>query len=164
MGSGKSLIGKLLAEKLGLSFLDLDTQLEQKKGTSISVIFEENGEAAFRELEAACLRETEPMHNLVVATGGGAPCFYQNIDWMNENGITVFLEVSPNVLAKRLRAETQKRPLLEGKSDSELSQFIEEKLESRLHFYSQAQFVCHANSSAEEIVDAIANYFKRFLI
>ena len=163
MGSGKSLIGRLLAEKLSLDFIDLDQAIEEKYGGSIASFFSERGEKQFRDMEAAYLRETELLRNIVIATGGGTPCFYGNLDWMNDNGLTIFLSVPPQIIAQRLEREYVHRPLLKGKSEKEFAQFIEEKLESRMAFYESAQFVCHAHNNAEDIVCGIAEYFSRFI-
>ena len=118
MGSGKSLIGKKLAEKLQFKFLDLDTAIEEYAGKSVAEIFVEKGEAAFREMEQKMVRQTDKLQNTIIATGGGTPCFYENMDWMNKHGLTIFLEVSPEILAQRLKGEKQKRPLLAGKNES----------------------------------------------
>ncbi len=162
MGSGKSLIGKRLAEVLGWKFVDLDELLEKSEGRSIAEIFNADGEGAFRQVEAAYLRSCAGMKNAVVATGGGAPCFQGNMDWMNENGLTIFMDVPGPVLAKRLETGLRQRPLLARKTGKALLGFIETKLEERRAFYEKAQFVCHADSPVEEIIASLGGYFNRF--
>lgn len=164
MGAGKSLVGKHLAERLGLDFMDMDAVLEAKEGMSIQEVFLRKGENYFRKLEAASLRELDRLSNVIIATGGGMPCYFDNIKWMNEHGITIFLDVTVEELAARLRCESDKRPLLKGTLPRELRVFIENKLEERIEFYNQAQFICHAGYPWEELVDGLANYFKRFFV
>ncbi len=163
MGSGKSLIGKRLAEALGWKFVDLDLHLEKSEGRSISEIFTQDGEMAFRLIEARCLRSCTDLENSVVATGGGAPCFHANMAWMNDNGLTVYLDVPDTVLALRLENEVNERPLLAGKTGQALLDFIKIKLETRQLFYGKAQFVCHAASPIDEIIASLGGYFNRFI-
>lgn len=91
MGCGKSTLGKKLATKLGYDFIDLDYQLEKQMGTSIGNYFAANGEEAFRKLESKTLKEFDYPINGVIATGGGTPCYFDNMDWMNSNGITIYM-------------------------------------------------------------------------
>lgn len=163
MGAGKSLIGKHLAARLGLDFIDMDTVLEAKEGMSIQEIFLKFGEDYFRKSEAQSLRELAGHSNAIIATGGGMPCYFENMEWMNEHGITIFLDVTVEELSTRLRSESNKRPLLQGKAPKELNGFIETKLKERIGFYSQAQFICHASYPWEELVEGLAKYFNRFL-
>ena len=164
MGSGKSLIGKRLAERLSLNFLDMDDLLVKKQGMSIASIFERRGEKYFRQLEANALRELANVDKTVVATGGGVPCFSNNMAWMNGDGVTIFLDVPVDVLAKRLENESATRPLLAGKSTKELKLFIKNKLEERLVDYGKAQFVCHADAPVDTLIDSLGRYFKRFVL
>ncbi len=137
MGSGKSYTGKRLAEVLGLPFLDLDEAIERSAGKTISRIFAEDGEAAFRALETQTLRETANLPPTVVSTGGGAPCFNGNMDWMNQHGTTVFLDPPIRVLLERLEIGRDHRPLLQPAK--ELETFITNKLASRRADYEKAQ-------------------------
>ncbi|TXF91730.1 shikimate kinase [Neolewinella aurantiaca] len=137
MGSGKSHTGKLLAERLGLPFIDLDAVIETTAGKTISEIFAEEGESAFRELETSSLRATANDPPGVVSTGGGAPCFNDNMDWMNRHGVTVFLDPPVGVLLQRLETGRDHRPLLQPAQ--ELGAFITRKLASRRPQYEKAQ-------------------------
>ena len=148
MGSGKSHTGHLLADLLGLSFLDLDAAIEGGAGTTISKIFADDGEDAFRELETVTLRQTAELPPSVVSTGGGAPCFNDNMEWMNRRGVTVFLDPPISVLVERLETDRAHRPLLQSTND--LAYFIIEKLTSRRHHYEKAQIqVVLSNPNAE---------------
>jgi shikimate kinase len=139
MGSGKSYWGKRLADVLGYRFIDLDEFIEAQEGASVSELFAQKGEAAFRELERYHLHQL-PLENTptVVATGGGAPCFFDNMDWMNRVGQTIWLNVPVKVLAARLWPARAKRPLLANLQFIDLENFIQEKLEAREPFYAQA--------------------------
>jgi len=141
MGCGKSYLGKQLAQSLGWDFLDMDDFLEANEGLSISQIFAEGGETLFRQLERNYLQATYDFENTVVATGGGAPCFFDNVDWMNTHGLTIYLKTPVSILVDRLKSETNHRPLLAGKTDMELSDFIKTKLAERSPFYQQAQYI-----------------------
>src|SRR5438874_11559271 len=112
MGSGKTHWGKIWAEKYKFSFADLDEVIETAEKKPILKIFEEKGEEHFREIESATLRTLANDKKRIIACGGGTPCFHQNIQWMNENGITVYLKATPQQLAQRLINEKQKRPIL----------------------------------------------------
>lgn len=136
MGAGKTYVGRRLAELLDLPFVDLDAQIVDVTGLSINEIFARHGEAAFREMEATALREFAADDAFVMSTGGGAPCFHGNADWMNERGTTVFLAPSLDILVARLEAGRAERPLLQ--SAAELREFIETKLAARRHFYEKA--------------------------
>ena len=162
MGAGKSLLGKCLAKRLGLGYLDMDVLLEEVEGKTIQQIFAEKGESYFRDLEAKLLREMTQYSNMIVSTGGGIPCYNDNMEWMNDHGITIYLDVSPMELARRLMNESDKRPLLNGKTPEELKKFIHSKLQERSYYYNQAQFVCNAGHTVDELVEGLAGYFKRF--
>ena len=141
MGCGKSYMGKGLAKKLGWEFLDMDDYLEANEGMSISQIFAEGGESLFRTLEKNYLHVTYDFSQTIIATGGGTPCFFDNIDWMNENGQTIYLETPVSILVERLKSETAHRPLLANKTANQLTEFIAEKLTYRQQFYRQAQHI-----------------------
>jgi shikimate kinase len=138
MGSGKSYCSKLLAQKLETRVYDLDFLIESNEEKTIAEMFEEDGEEFFRNKEAEILRWFDEKKDCVVATGGGTPCFNNNIEWMNENGITIWLNEPTEVLVKRLKPEKEHRPLIKDLTDEELGSFLERKLEERRPYYSQA--------------------------
>jgi shikimate kinase len=140
MGSGKSHIGPLLASNLEFDFFDLDVEIE-KKGMHISEIFNQKGEEYFRETERDVLLETANLTKTVIACGGGTPCFFDNMDWMNSQGITIFLNPPIEILIERLRLEKEKRPLLIDKNDQENENYIIQMLKSRMEFYLKADYV-----------------------
>ena len=140
MGSGKSTAGKIIAEKLGMQFADLDEHVEQENGQSISEIFEKEGEEHFRELEHNALKSFFEPDNIIISTGGGTPCFYDNMDLMNRNGITVYIKMSVDSLVERLANAKHKRPLIKDMSEFDLRSFISTNLEKRESFYLKAQY------------------------
>jgi shikimate kinase len=141
MGSGKTTFGRKLAKALNYEFIDLDELIESKAGTNITQYFEKFGESAFRELEKITLQNTHFPDNSVISAGGGTPCFSGNMEWMNDNGTTVYLSLSPEILADRLRHGQAERPLIKGLDKEELVNFITEKLASREEFYKKASFI-----------------------
>lgn len=136
MGSGKSFVGSRLATELGVPFIDLDAEIEATAGKTISAIFADAGEAEFRRLETETLRATAARPAFVLATGGGAPCFHNNMAWMNANGTTVFLDPDLEVLVARLEAGREHRPLLQ--SGMALRKLVADKLAARRPVYEQA--------------------------
>lgn len=145
MGAGKTTLGKAFARTLNVPFVDLDWYMEERFHRTVGELFAERGEAGFRELERNMLHEVGAFENVVISTGGGAPCFFDNMDFMNHSGKTVFLNVHPDVLFRRLRVAKQQRPILQGKEDEELKEFIIQALEKRAPFYSQAQYIFNAD-------------------
>lgn len=145
MGAGKTTLGKALARDLHVSFIDLDWYIEERYHKTVGELFIERGEAGFRELEKNMLHEVGEFENVVISTGGGAPCFFDNMEYMNRTGQTVFLNVHPDVLFRRLRIAKQQRPILQGKADEELYDFIVQALEKRASFYTQARFTFNAD-------------------
>ncbi|MBQ3635010.1 MAG: shikimate kinase [Bacteroidales bacterium] len=141
MGSGKSTIGRYLASDMGWTFVDADAEFEKAVGKKITEYWQEKGEASFREEEAKILRELGKRENVVVATGGGAPCYGTNMDEMNHVGLTVYISVEPENLFERLRKAKAHRPLLAGKSDEELKEYIKEQLAKREPHYRKALMI-----------------------
>lgn len=140
MASGKTTFGKALAERLNIPFIDLDSFIEEKEGIAVKEIFAQKGEKAFRELERDMLREAaESLTHGVIACGGGTPCHFDNMDFLNNKGITVFLETSTPVLISRLQAENAARPLVAGKSDDEIKEKVLTQLCERLPHYMEAK-------------------------
>ena len=139
MGAGKTTLGKAFARAMGLTFIDLDWYIEERFDKTIRELFTERGEDAFRDLERRMLHEAGEFEDVVISVGGGTPCFFDNVDYMNSVGETVFLDVDIRVLFRRLKIAKQQRPLLDGKSDEELMLFIQEALQKRLPFYTRAK-------------------------
>lgn len=139
MASGKTTFGEALAKRLNRKFIDLDQYIEKKTGETISEIFAKEGHNGFRNIEKENLREIAKEENAVIACGGGTPCFFDNMEFLNENGLTVFLETSKPVLLRRLVELNHTRPLVAGKSESEIASIIEEQLNTRLPFYEKAK-------------------------
>lgn len=157
MGSGKSTAGKKLAAKLGFEFIDLDKFIEKETGKTIPEIFSEKGEGEFRALENNALKKLITMENIVVSCGGGTPCYYGNMELMNNNGITIYLKMSADALASRLLKAKDQRPLIEGKTEEELRNYITEHLEKREDIYHQAQYIVKGkNLNVDELVDFVA--------
>ena len=124
MGAGKTTLGKAFAREMSLNFIDLDWYIEERFHKTVQQLFLERGEDGFRELERKMLHEVAEFEDVVVSAGGGTPCFFDNMEYMNDCGDTVFLDVEPAVLFRRLRVAKQQRPLLANKSDEELMDFI----------------------------------------
>lgn len=140
MGSGKTTLGRAYARFTQLEFIDLDWYIEERMHKSIQELFAERGESGFRETERKMLHEAGEFENVIIACGGGTPCFFDNMNYMNEAGDTVFLDVCPEVLFRRLKVAKSKRPLLADKTDEELMKTILSALEQRMPYYSQAQY------------------------
>lgn len=138
MGSGKSTLGKGLAARCDVRFIDLDDYIEERSGKTIKEIFATEGEAAFRDMERRMLLEVSGIDNALVACGGGTPCFGDNMELMNEHGVTVLLRTSHARLLERLKRGRHKRPLIANLNDEELDRFIAEQLAKRMPHYSKA--------------------------
>lgn len=139
MGCGKSTLGKKLASRMGAEFIDLDHQIEKEIGTTIGNYFSTNGEDVFRAEESRVLKEFNYPENAIVATGGGTPCFFDNMDWINANGTSIYIELPAAVLAQRLENGKDKRPLLKDLHGDALIAFIAAKLEERKDYYQRCQ-------------------------
>jgi shikimate kinase len=161
MGSGKSYTAHQLADLLGMPAFDLDDRIESAEQRSISAIFAESGEAYFRQLEARQLRDLLSLPPAIVATGGGTPCQHQNMDWMNEHGVTVFLDAAPDLLVQRLRGTEAQRPLLQSRSD--LRRFIDEKLAERRPVYEKAQIIVQQQTNEEPVAQRIFDNLAQLL-
>jgi len=158
MGCGKSTLGRTLASELKLTFVDLDSFLEEKYFKTIPQIFAEEGEDAFRRKERKVLEEVCGFDDVILATGGGAPCFFDNMDLMNESGFCVFLDVDVNSLANRLIHAKIERPLVKGKSPEELHTFIEGLLAKRRPFYEKARYILKGSEiSSAQVVELLGD-------
>jgi shikimate kinase len=140
MGSGKSYWAQRVAENTKMDWIDLDQQIEKDTSMTIREIFAVNGENFFREKERDALQELSEYDNIIIATGGGTPCFHNNMQWMNDHGITIWIDEPIDILAERLKKEKENRPLIKDLSDKELYEFLSRKLAERSPFYLQAQY------------------------
>lgn len=139
MGSGKSYWAQQIAAATHFDWMDLDAEIEKENIMTIKEIFETEGEEFFRVREKKALHQLAKYKNIIIATGGGTPCFYDNMNWMNANGITIFINEPIGILVQRLQSEKSHRPLISSSSDEDLHYFLENKLSQRLPFYSQAK-------------------------
>ena len=140
MGAGKTTLGKALARELHVPFIDLDWYIEERFHKAVGELFTERGESGFRELEKSMLHEVGEFEDVVISTGGGAPCFFDNMEYMNRQAQTVYLKASPDVLFQHLKMGKVERPLLKDKTEEEMKQYIRDSLAIREPFYSRAQY------------------------
>lgn len=154
MGAGKSTMGKWLAKVMNLEFIDLDNFIEARQHKTIKEIFAEIGEEGFRKLERRSLEEVSAFENVIISLGGGTPCFFDNMEVVNQAGTSVYLKPTEEVLLKRLIKGKHKRPLLADKSDDEILQVIREQLAWREPYYMKANITFEAShlENKEEIV------------
>jgi shikimate kinase len=155
MGVGKSYWGKLWAEKTAYTYFDTDEMIEAQQQQSIATIFDTKGEIFFREQEANTLRNLPPIKDAIISCGGGVPCYHNNMQWMNENGVTVFLNAPATYLQKNILSQPQKRPLLMALQPADLLVNIQTKLAERLPIYLQAKVVLDATIITEHTIDSI---------
>jgi len=146
MGSGKTTAGKKLARRLAYNFIDLDALIESETELTISELFNQFGEDKFRQTEQKALRKTFDLNDTVISTGGGVPCFFNNIDEINKNGISIYLEAEPAFLKSRLVLHKNKRPLIANIADADLEAFLSEMLQIRQQFYKKALLRISAKS------------------
>ncbi|MFN8238395.1 MAG: shikimate kinase [Chitinophagales bacterium] len=159
MGCGKSYVGRNLAPLMGYDYIDLDKHIEEIEGLTVKEIFEQKGEAYFRQKEKEIIYALDSTQNMVVSTGGGAPCFFDNMEVMNKKGLTIYLNRTKKLVIYRLLKGQHKRPLLSGLSAEELEKFYDERLESRKPFYEKAKIFA-GDGGVEEIKDRIDAYLK----
>lgn len=159
MGAGKTTIGKALSDEMNIPFYDLDWYIEARMHRNIKQLFEERGEEGFRKIEQAMLHEVAENENVIIACGGGTPCFFDNMDYMNRQGTTVYLKALPEVLYAHLKMGKTIRPLLLGKTEEEIGQLIVRQVAERESYYLKAKYVLNINllSSAEKIKEAVYN-------
>lgn len=147
MGSGKTTLGKKLANKLGYAFFDLDELIEEQEKLSISEIFSKQGENYFRTVEQKILNDKlDTNQPLVLSVGGGTPCFFDNMEFINKQATSIYLKYNAGMLYSRLSSAKAKRPLLTEKSDEELKDFIKKTLSEREGFYNQSKIVVESNN------------------
>ena len=155
MGAGKTTIGKVLSKLIGLTFIDLDYYIEGRFRKTVAQLFAERGEEGFRSIERNMLHEVAEFEDVLVSTGGGTPCFFDNMEFMNQQGTTIYLQVSVDELASRLEVCKHTRPVLKNRTGDELKAFVAESLSGRLPFYQKASIVFDANELMTE-ADAYA--------
>lgn len=141
MGAGKTTVGKALAKALNLQFYDLDWYIENRMHMTVKQIFDERGEGGFRKIEHNMLHEVAEFEDVVISCGGGTPCFFDNIDYMNQQGETVYLKATPDVLYGHLKMGRTVRPLLLNKTPDEVKDFVSRQLAEREPFYTKAKHV-----------------------
>lgn len=159
MGSGKTTLGRQLAAELHYPFVDLDAYLEQREGRNIAQLFEQEGQERFRELERGALEAVvQEYGQAVISTGGGAPCFFDNIGFMNRHGKTFFLDVPVEEISKRLLAtDLQVRPLLAGKTEEEVKAFLLNTLSRRRQFYERAGTTVQGGDISVKLLQQLLN-------
>lgn len=145
MGAGKTTVGRALAAELGIEFYDLDWYIESRMRKTVKQLFDEVGEEGFRKIEHNMLHEVAEFENVVISCGGGTPCFFDNMAYMNQQGDTVYLKVSPEILYKHLKMGKSVRPLLLNKTPEEVQVFITEQLANREPYYSRAKYTVNVN-------------------
>lgn len=155
MGAGKTTIGKVLSKLMGLTFIDMDYYIEGRFRKTVAQLFAERGEEGFRSIERNMLHEVAEFEDVLVSTGGGTPCFFDNMEFMNLQGTTIYLQVSVDELVSRLEVCKHTRPVLKNRTGEELKAFVAESLSGRLPFYQKASIVFDANELMTE-ADAYA--------
>ena len=164
MASGKTTFGAALANRLNRPFIDLDLFIENKEDSSVSQIFARAGEDRFRCIEKDALHEVADISNAVIACGGGTPCFFDNMDFINSKGISVFLEASPDVLLERLIEANSSRPLVKNKAPHEIKGIIHSQLEKRLPFYKKAHIYWNGDflDTEQQIQLNVESFIQRY--
>ena len=157
MGSGKTTVGKALSKETGMMFYDLDWYIESRMRKTVSQIFAERGEEAFRKLEHSMLHEVAEFEDVIISCGGGTPCFFDNMDYLNQQGDVVYLKASPEVLYNHLLMAKVERPLLKGKSPEELIAYITEHLKERAPYYEKARYTLDVDvlDNIDKIKDSV---------
>lgn len=149
MGTGKSYWAQRIADAKNMDWTDLDAQIEKDVLMTIKEIFASEGETYFRDKEKEVLHKMENFTNVIIATGGGTPCFHDNMKWMNDHGITIWIDEPIEILAERLKKEKAHRPLIKDLSDEELLHFLSIKLSERSKFYDQCQHHLQGNNISD---------------
>jgi len=161
MGSGKSHWGHIWARNLGYTFFDLDLEIEKAFKMQVEEIFEKHGEEKFRELERYHLKRFENKKEVLLSCGGGTPCFFDNLQWMKQQGEIIYLKASPEYILDRVMDETSKRPLLKEVNTSELLFFIEKKLKEREPVYLKADHVLEVEKLKEDSLNFLQKKDKK---
>lgn len=145
MGAGKTTVGKALSKDLGMMFYDLDWYIESRMHMTVKGIFDEKGEEGFRKIESNMLHEVAEFEDVIISCGGGTPCFFDNMDYMNRQGETIYLKATPDVLYKHLKMGRTVRPLLLNKTPDEVREFVGKQLAERETYYNKAKHVLDVN-------------------
>jgi len=158
MGSGKTTVGKALSKETGMMFYDLDWYIENRMHSSVSKLFSERGEESFRRTEYNMLHEVAEFEDVIISCGGGTPCFFDNMDYLNQQGDVVYLKATPEVLYSHLLMAKVERPLLKGKSPDELIAYIREHLKERTPYYEKARYTLDVSllDSSDAIKTSVA--------
>lgn len=159
MGTGKTYWGKRWAAQYGMDFYDLDHEIEANAGITIREIFEKNGESFFREKEREALHRFSDRDDFILSTGGGTPCFFDNMQWMNEKGITIYLNTPVSIIAERLLKEKSHRPLIQNLKDEELTSFIQNNINKRNKFYTQSGVILDTETIADDTFEKITRKY-----
>lgn len=167
MGSGKSTLGKVIAKRIGWNPVDMDSYIENRYHKTVNQIFASEGEDGFRRKEKVVLEELSSFEEIVISCGGGTPCFFNNMELMNNTGITVYIQLPPKILADRLRKSRENRPLVKDKSDAELEDYISAQMAQREGFYKKASVIFNEfsetgelNINIEHTADVLLNLIK----
>jgi shikimate kinase len=154
--SGKTTTGKKLAKKLNLEFIDLDDLIEKNNGKAVTEIFSSEGEDVFRKKEQEALKQTASMEQVVISTGGGAPRFFDNMEFMKNNGTTIYLRLDEDTLVGRLKLAAIDRPVVKGKSPEEIRKYVQNILNNHEHIYMQANIVVDSkNLAPDDLVEKV---------
>ncbi len=158
MGSGKTTIGKQLALKLNCRFLDIDHQIQEMFNLSVPEIFETFGEQRFRDTEHKLIDTMKEFESAVISTGGGLPCFLNNMELMNQSGVTIYLKTNPQILVNRLKGSQKSRPLIKEKTDGQLLEYVKVKLIEREPFYLKSKIIINSiDIKVQDIINILAS-------
>lgn len=162
MGTGKSTIGRKIAQRTEIPFLDTDKMVEEAEGASVADIITYAGEPYFREAERRALEQTAELESAIISTGGGLPIWADNQEWIAEHGVSVYLKRTPEQILSRLSPHgRQRRPMLRGKSDEELLQFMSAHLAEREPIYTKADIVADCSQIGDaELIDRLCDLLK----
>lgn len=161
MGAGKSYLGEMWGGDHAIPFFDLDKLIEEEERTTLENIFATNGEGYFREKEAAILRNTDRFENCIISCGGGTPCYFDNMQWMNKNGVTVFLNQTENNIYAHLQNDKKVRPLIINQDEDKIKIFIKNKLAGRMSFYNESQIILPSHQLNKDGFAVIEKYINK---